>query len=54
MVNKLKEIFLELANNPLFEIENHGYLHRPLSVTENSIYNILNKCYFKCGFLCRR
>ena len=35
-----KEIFLELANNPLFEIENHGYLHRPLSVTENSIYNI--------------
>lgn len=35
-----KEIFLELANNDLFEIENHGYEHRPLSVTENSIYGI--------------
>ncbi len=35
-----KDTFLELARNPLFEIENHGYSHRPLSVTENSIYNI--------------
>lgn len=35
-----KEIFLELANNELFEIENHGYEHRPLSVTDNSIYGI--------------
>lgn len=35
-----KDTFLELAKNSLFEIENHGYSHKPLSVTENSIYNI--------------
>lgn len=35
-----KDKFLELANNDLFEIENHGYEHRPLSVTSNSIYGI--------------
>ena len=35
-----KDKFLELANNNLFEIENHGYEHRPLSVTSNSIYGI--------------
>ncbi|MGL5315493.1 MAG: polysaccharide deacetylase family protein [Peptostreptococcaceae bacterium] len=35
-----KDIFLELANNELFEIENHGYEHRPLSVADNSIYGI--------------
>ena len=29
-----------MANNDLFEIENHGYEHRPLSVTSNSIYGI--------------
>ena len=37
-VNKYK--FLKLSNNDLFEIENHGYEHRPLSVTSNSIYGI--------------
>ncbi len=29
-----------MSNNDLFEIENHGYEHRPLSVTSNSIYGI--------------
>ncbi|OAO89132.1 hypothetical protein AXX17_ATUG04130 [Arabidopsis thaliana] len=33
-------IFSKLASNPLFEIENHGTEHRPLSVTGRSIYNI--------------
>lgn len=35
-----KETFLDLANNSNFEIENHGYGHKPLSVNGNSIYNI--------------
>lgn len=35
-----KDKFLKLSNNDLFEIENHGYEHRPLSVTSNSIYGI--------------
>lgn len=33
-------VFLELSKNPLFEIENHVYLHRPLSVNGRSAYNI--------------
>ncbi|GAA4062861.1 polysaccharide deacetylase family protein [Amphibacillus indicireducens] len=32
--------FMKLANNPLFEIANHGYHHKPLSVTGASAYNI--------------
>ncbi len=32
--------FISLANNPLFEIENHGYLHRPLSIDGKSAYGI--------------
>ncbi|WP_239617918.1 polysaccharide deacetylase family protein [Cohnella mopanensis] len=32
--------FLNLAQNPLFEIENHGYEHRPLSVTGKTAYGI--------------
>lgn len=35
-----KETFLELDKNGLFEIENHGKEHRPLSVKSNSIYGI--------------
>lgn len=35
-----KGVFLELANNPLFEIENHGFEHRPLSVDSKEIYGI--------------
>lgn len=33
-------LFMELANNPLFEIENHGFSHRPLCVTPRDIYGI--------------
>lgn len=35
-----KETFLRLAKNELFEIENHGKEHRPLSVKSNAIYGI--------------
>ncbi|MEG1410764.1 MAG: polysaccharide deacetylase family protein [Terrisporobacter sp.] len=39
-IMKNEDIFLELSKNPKFEIENHGYSHKPLSVNGNSIYNI--------------
>lgn len=35
-----KELFLDLAADPLFEIANHGTEHRPLSVNGKSIYGI--------------
>ena len=35
-----REYFLDLASNPLFEIQNHGFLHRPLSITPREIYHI--------------
>lgn len=35
-----RKLFLELAANPLFEIENHGTLHKPLSVDGRSVYGI--------------
>ena len=35
-----RDTFLELAMNPLFEIENHGALHKPLSVAGKSAYRI--------------
>lgn len=34
------DIFMKLAGNTLFEIENHGFLHKPLSVNGKSAYNI--------------
>ncbi len=34
------ELFLSLAANPLFTIANHGFHHRPASVTGRSIYGI--------------
>jgi len=34
------EIFKQLANNRLFEIENHGFKHKPLSVNGKAIYGI--------------
>jgi peptidoglycan/xylan/chitin deacetylase (PgdA/CDA1 family) len=34
------ELFKKLAANPLFEIANHGLLHRPASVTGRSVYGI--------------
>ena len=39
-IDKHKNDFLELAANPLFSIQNHGTLHRPLSVNGKSIYHI--------------
>lgn len=34
------DIFMQLANNPLFEIANHGTAHKPLSVEGKSVYGI--------------
>lgn len=34
------ELFRQLAGNPLFEIANHGILHKPASVTGRSVYGI--------------
>ncbi|WP_253187199.1 polysaccharide deacetylase family protein [Paenibacillus sp. GP183] len=34
------QTFMLLAKNHLFEIENHGYLHRPLSVKGNAAWGI--------------
>ena len=35
-----KELFLELASHPLFEIENHGTNHSPLSVSGREAWGI--------------
>jgi peptidoglycan/xylan/chitin deacetylase (PgdA/CDA1 family) len=35
-----RDIFQELAKNPLFEIENHGLNHKPCSVNGRSVYGI--------------
>ena len=35
-----RNTFMELAKNPLFEIENHGLNHKPCSVKGQSIYGI--------------
>lgn len=34
------ELFRQLAANPLFEIANHGILHKPASITGRSVYGI--------------
>lgn len=34
------EIFMRLAENPLFEIANHGLLHKPASVSGRKVYGI--------------
>jgi peptidoglycan/xylan/chitin deacetylase (PgdA/CDA1 family) len=34
------ELFLNLAANPLFDIANHGFHHRPASVNGRSVYGI--------------
>jgi len=39
-IDKFPDIFDKLAANPLFEIENHGLMHRPCSVNGKSIYGI--------------
>jgi len=37
------EVFGQLAQNPLFEIENHGYKHIPCSVSGKSAYGIIGE-----------
>lgn len=39
-IEKNKALFAKLASNPLFQIENHGVEHRPLSVNSREIYGI--------------
>lgn len=39
-INANRDLFLELAANPLFEIANHGYRHLPSSVDGRSAYGI--------------
>lgn len=39
-IDRNMENFKYLASNPLFEIGNHGYLHKPASVDGKSIYGI--------------
>ncbi len=34
------ELFRQLADNPIFEIANHGIRHKPASITGRSIYGI--------------
>ncbi|MCC5894002.1 MAG: polysaccharide deacetylase family protein [Alkalibacterium sp.] len=40
-IEENREIFTELSENPLFEIANHGYYHKPLSVDGESAYGII-------------
>ncbi|MDR5659210.1 polysaccharide deacetylase family protein [Serpentinicella sp. ANB-PHB4] len=39
-IKKHEETFVALSKNPLFEIANHGYEHKPLSVTGQSAYGV--------------
>ncbi len=39
-IEKNKALFAKLASSPLFQIENHGVEHRPLSVNSREIYGI--------------
>lgn len=39
-IDKNLETFKSLASNPLFEIGNHGFLHKPASINGKSIYGI--------------
>ncbi|WP_139365640.1 polysaccharide deacetylase family protein [Shouchella patagoniensis] len=39
-IDENKDTFLELANNPLFQIENHGTEHKPLSINGRSAWGI--------------
>lgn len=40
-IDENRETFIELAENSLFEIANHGYYHKPLSVSGESAYGIM-------------
>ena len=39
-IDKYPEVFAELAADPLFEIENHGLLHRLCSTEGRSMYGV--------------
>lgn len=39
-IDKNLQTFKTLASNPLFEIANHGYMHKPASVNGRSIYGL--------------
>lgn len=39
-IKENQEEFIKLSKNPIFEIANHGYMHKPLSVTGERAYNI--------------
>ncbi|WP_416151578.1 polysaccharide deacetylase family protein [Salipaludibacillus sp. HK11] len=39
-IRENEEIFLELADNPLFSVQNHGTNHLPLSVSGNTAWGI--------------
>ncbi|MED3648348.1 polysaccharide deacetylase family protein [Halalkalibacterium halodurans] len=39
-IDENEDVFLSLANNPLFQIENHGSAHKPLSVNGRNAWNI--------------
>ncbi len=39
-IDRHRDLFLELARDPLFEIENHGLLHRPCSSEGRGKYGI--------------
>ncbi|PLY07447.1 MAG: polysaccharide deacetylase [Arcobacter sp.] len=39
-IDKNLQTFINLASNQLFEIANHGYLHKPASTSGKSIYKI--------------
>lgn len=39
-IDKNLETFKELSKKPLFEIANHGFLHKPASVNGKSIYGL--------------
>gem|GEM_PF-512675 len=40
-IEKNREIFLDLAKDPLFEIENHGLLHRACSINGKTKYGVI-------------
>lgn len=39
-IEKNTALFKSLNKNPIFEIENHGFYHKPLSVSKRSIYGV--------------
>ncbi len=43
-IDKNSDTLKKLAKNPLFEIENHGLTHKPLSINCKSAYGIKGTC----------